>query len=108
MARKDYLSNCDPLVKALCNKAMTCGHTKCEQTKKASNMIGSKINIFLSSVSAGTYGVESGDGITTEVNAVEDDKEYMVCANTDRCTLLIIDNNKKTFQVRIKYVYIIN
>ena len=76
------LRDCDPLVKALCNKAMARGHTKCERTKKASNIIGSKINIFLSSVSAGTYGVESREGITIESNAVENDKEYMVCHNT--------------------------
>ena len=74
--------NCNPLVKALCNKAMTRGQTGCERTKNVSNMIGSKINLFLSSVLAGTYGVESKEGITIEANAVEDDKEYMVCHNT--------------------------
>ena len=61
---------------------MACGHTKCEKSKKASNMMGSQINIFLSLVSAGTYDVESRDGITIEVNTMDDDKEYMVCHNT--------------------------
>ena len=74
--------SCNQHVKALCHKAMARGHTSCHKQNNASNMMGSKINIFLSSVSAGTYGVESRDGITTEVNAVEDDNEYMVCANT--------------------------
>ena len=76
------LRSCDPLVKALYNKAMTCGHTMCKKSKKASDISGSEINIFLSSVSAGTYGVESRDGITKEANAVEDGKEYIVCATT--------------------------
>ena len=45
-------------------------------------MMGSQINIFLLSVSGGTYGVDSRDGITIEPNAVENDKEYMVYATT--------------------------
>ena len=71
-------------MKALCHKAMARGHTKCERTKKASNMIGSKINIFLSSVLAGTYGVESKEGITIKVATVDEDKEYQVCVNFEQ------------------------
>ena len=83
MARKNYLSNYDPLVNALCNKALSCGYTKCEKSKKASNMMGSQINICLSSVLVGAYGMESRDGITIEANVVEDDKEYLVYHNTE-------------------------
>ena len=43
-------------------------------------MMGSQINIFLSSVSARTYGVDSRDDIIVEANAVENDKGYIVCA----------------------------
>ena len=63
MVLKDNLSNCDPLVNVLCNKAMTRGHTKCEKCKKASNLIGSENNIFLSPVLTETYGVKSRDEI---------------------------------------------
>ena len=56
---------------------MTWGHTTCNKEKKASNiMMGSQINICLSSVLAASFGTESREGITTEANAVEDDKEY--------------------------------
>ena len=60
---------------------MAWGHTMCNSNKqqKASNMMGSQINIFLSSVST-TFGTEGVDRITTETNALEDDKEYQVCA----------------------------
>ena len=76
------LRNYDLLVKALCNKAMACGHTKCHRGKKTPNMMDSQINMFLLLVSGGTYGVDSRDSITIEPNAVENDKEYMVCATT--------------------------
>ena len=74
--------NCNPLVKALYNKAMACGHTKCHTSKKALCAMGSEINIFLASVLARIFGVDSREGITIELNAVENDKEYMVCATT--------------------------
>ena len=78
----DRLRSCNPQVKAVCNKAMACGHTKCHRGKKASCVTGSENHIFLASVSSGTYGVDSREGITIESNAVENDKEYMVCATT--------------------------
>ena len=90
------LRNCDPLVKALCNKAMACGYTKCHRGKKVSNMMGSQINIFLSLISGGTYGVDSRDGTTMEPNAVENDKEYMVCATTKtRIELAVAQSPRK-------------
>ena len=68
-------------MKALYNKVMAYGHTKYHRSKKASYMIGSQINIFLSPVLKGTYVVESREEITIEANVVEDEKEYMVCDN---------------------------
>ena len=75
-SNNNHLRNCDPQVKALCNKAMDYGHTKCHKQNNGCKMIGSQINIFLSSVLAETYCTESRDGITTAENTVEDDKGY--------------------------------
>ena len=75
----DRLRSCNPPVKALCNKAMARGHSTCNKQQKAYDVIGSKINTFLSWVST-SFGTEGVDGITTEANALEDDKEYQVCA----------------------------
>ena len=71
--------SCNPQVKALCHKAMAWGHSTYNKQQKAYDVIGSKINTFLSWVST-SFGTEGVDGITTEANALEDDKEYQVCA----------------------------
>ena len=63
------LHNCNPQVKALCNRTMACGHMKRTKRKNASNMITSKTNIFLALLGS-TYGTGSREGITIEVTAV--------------------------------------
>ena len=72
-------------MKALCNKALvSCDnqiHNKRDVTKKASNMMGSQINIFLSSVTSEIFGTKSRDEITTAVNVLDDYKEYQVYAS---------------------------
>ena len=60
--------------------------------------MGSEINIFLASVSTGTYvyGVDSREEITIEPNVVENDKEYMVCATTKpRIKLAVTQSPRK-------------
>ena len=69
------LRNCDPLVKALCNRALASCGKKTHKKKNASLFLGFEINIFLLSVSL-SFGTESRDGITTAANVVEDGKEY--------------------------------
>ena len=59
-----------------CNKT----HNKCDTTKKASNMMGCKINIFLVLLES-AYGTKSRKGIIIEATAVEDDKGYQVCTD---------------------------
>ena len=63
-------------MKALCNKVMACGHTKCHQKKRAYLFLGHEINIFFKSL--GVIG-SSREGITIEATTLEDDKEYLVC-----------------------------
>ena len=82
-------------MKALCNKAMACGHTKCHRSKNASNMMSSQINIFLSLVLTGIYGVESREGITIEANALEDEKEYLVCDNLKKRIDTVVEQSPR-------------
>ena len=79
MPRADSRRKCHPQVKALCQKA-TCHDHSCHKTTNASLISGREINLFLQSFKTG-YGTESRQGITTEPNAVNDDEDYLVCAN---------------------------
>ena len=68
------LRSCNTQVKALCHKAMARGHSKCNQQKKAKNVIGSKINLFLQSLGV----ADSRDGISLQATGVEYNTEYRV------------------------------
>lgn len=57
-----------------------CGHKLCKMTKRASNVIRSRINMYLGLV-LGQYGTRKKVGITERANSVEEDKEYQVCNN---------------------------
>ena len=70
------LHSCNSQVKALCHKAMARGHSKCNQQKKAKNVIGSKINLFLQSLGV----ADSWDGISLQATGVEYNTEYRVCS----------------------------
>ena len=63
----NLVRTCNPQVNQICNRALlSCGkkfHDTCKKINKASNKIGSKINVFLASVLA-AYGTESREGIT--------------------------------------------
>ena len=72
-------TNYHPGVKALCKKAMCHDHS-CHKTTNATLISGREINLYLQSFGPG-YGTESRQGITTEPNALNDDEQYLVCAN---------------------------
>ena len=52
---------------------------------------GSEINLYLQSFKLG-YGTESREGITTKPNTLNNDKDYVVCANLKN----ILRHHKKT------------
>ena len=81
----NHTTQCNNDVKVLCNRALAfCDkntHDKCKKKRKASLIPGSEINIFLQSLGSSEFGTDSREGITIKATAVEDDKEYYVCAN---------------------------
>ena len=85
--RNRELSQCNRTVRKLCNLAAagvcqkaTCHDHLCHKTTNTSLISGREINLFLQSFETG-YGTESRQGITIEPNAVNDDEDYLVCAN---------------------------
>lgn len=81
MVCKDYFYNFYPQVKALCNRAMACGNTKCHKNTKATNIIGSKNNIFLEFL-GDVMG--SREETIIEAAAVEAVNKYLVCADLQK------------------------
>ena len=80
MPRQDSAHKCHPEVKRLCNLAMCLGHESCHKTKPASLFSGCEINLHLQSLGLG-YSTESQQGIITEPHALNNDEDYLVCAN---------------------------
>ena len=83
MVRNAELSQCNRTVKELCKKASVgvSHHGKCKD--KVNNAVlfsGGDINTFLQSLGSG-YGRDSRVGISTEANVLNDDEDYLVCAN---------------------------
>ena len=72
-------------MKVLCNRLLaSCDKNvqdKCEKKKDTSLIPGSEINIFHQSLRSPGFGTDSREGITIKAIAVEEDKEYQVCAN---------------------------
>ena len=56
------------------------GHAACHKTYPASLYFGCELNLYLQSLGMG-YGTENQQGITITPNALNNDKEYLVCAN---------------------------
>ena len=80
MPRQNKQCRCHPEAKRLCDLAKGVGKHLCHKKSNASLFSGSEINLYLQSFESG-YGTESQTGITTEPNALNDDKEYLVCTN---------------------------
>ena len=70
-------SQCNRRVRDFCNKAAAgvSYHGKCHKKKNAVLFSGGDINTYLQSLGSG-YGVDNKNGITTEANAMDEDKEY--------------------------------
>ena len=77
-------------MKRLCDLAMCLGHESCHKTKPSSLYSGRELNLYLQLLGMG-YGTESRQGITIEPNALNDDKDYLVCANLKK---YIVDSGK--------------
>ena len=80
MPRHDKERKCHPEAKRLCDLARCVGEHSCHKKKNATLDSGREINSYLQSFRLG-YGTESRQGITTEPNALNDDNQYLVCAN---------------------------
>ena len=76
----DHLYNCNSQVKALCNRAMACGHTMCHKKKKPSLFPGLVINIFFKLLGVVT---DSREGITIQATGVE----WKTTKNTSYATI---------------------
>ena len=83
MPRQNIVHKCHPQVKVLCKKA-TCHNHSCHKTKPVSLLSGREINAYLLSLGSG-YGRDSSVGILTEANALNNDEDYLVCANFKKC-----------------------
>ena len=91
------LFQCNRRVRNLCNKAAAgvSYHGKCTKKNNAVLFSGGDINTYIQSSGLG-HGVHSKNEITTEVNAVEEDKEYYVCANLKKKIVDAVDARKRT------------
>ena len=95
MPRQNIVHKCHPPVKVLCKKAM-CHNHLCRKTKSVSLLSGREINAYLLSLGSG-YGRDSSVGISTEANALNDNEDYLVCANLKK----YIDKSKKQERERV-------
>ena len=91
MPRQDKERQCHPDVKRLCKLAMCRGHALCHKTNNASYLSGSDMNAYLVSLGSG-YGTNSGQGVTIEPNALNDDQDYLVCDNLKT----LVEKSQKT------------
>ena len=71
--------NCHPRVKALSHKAMCYNHL-CHKTTKASLFSDRDINTYLQLFGSG-YSRESRVGILIVANTLNNDEDYLICAN---------------------------
>ena len=92
---KEQKCKCRQEVKALYQKA-ACHDHPCHKKTNASLFSCRKINLYLQSLKSG-YGTESQQGITTEPNALNDVKDYLVCANLKN----ILRHHKKQERGRV-------
>ena len=96
--RNRELSQCNRTVMKLCNLAATgvTYHGTCNKIKDNAVLFsGVDINTYLQSFNTG-YGVDSKNGITTVANAMDDDKEYYVCANYKQKIIDAVDARKRS------------
>ena len=91
------LQQCHRKVRELCNLAAAgvTYHGKCNGIQNNAVLFsGGDINTYLQSFKLG-YSVDSKNGITTEANTMEEDKEYYVCANFKKKIVDVVDSRKR-------------